>query len=151
VRIWLDTEFNDYKGELISIGLVAENGDTWYGVRRWYDPSPWVRANVITVLDQEPERDYELQVKLTAFLSKYEDCIIIVDWPEDIAHFCNFLITGPGERIETPSLTFVIKRNLANTAITSRIPHNALEDAKALMESDLEIECGPTSAYVNQD
>ena len=151
MRLWLDTEFNGYLGELISIGIVDEHGKEYYGVRRWYDPKPWVRANVIPVLNGEKETDPVLQRALEAFLKPYSHCHIIVDWPEDIAYFCNFIVTGPGERIETPPLTFEIKRHLPNTKDTSLIPHNALEDAKALRRSDEDDGSHPTRRYVDQD
>lgn len=60
----------------------------------------------------------------------------IADWPEDVAHFCNFLITGPGTRIDTPPLTFEVRRDLD---AVSKIPHNALEDARAMRLKYLEI------------
>jgi hypothetical protein len=33
MKLWIDTEFNEYRGELISLALVAEDGREWYGVR----------------------------------------------------------------------------------------------------------------------
>ena len=33
MKLWIDTEFNEYKGALISLALVAEDGREWYGVR----------------------------------------------------------------------------------------------------------------------
>ena len=32
--------------------------------------------------------------------------VIVADWPEDIAQFCNLLMTGPGEMVPVPPLTF---------------------------------------------
>jgi hypothetical protein len=56
---------------------------------------------------------------------------IIADWPEDISHFCNALLTGPGTRLNTPRLTMEVRRDLHGD---SKIPHNALEDARAIAE-----------------
>ena len=33
MKLWIDTEFNEYRGALISMALVAEDGREWYGVR----------------------------------------------------------------------------------------------------------------------
>ena len=57
---------------------------------------------------------------------------IVSDWPGDIAHFCNFLEWAPGERIGPDVMTFKVRRDLPDTSTTSAIPHNALEDARAL-------------------
>ena len=62
------------------------------------------------------------------FLGGFDDIHIIADWPEDIAHFCAALIVGPGERINTPLLMMSVVRIEG----VSKIPHNALEDAKGL-------------------
>jgi len=130
--MWIDTEFNEYRGALISMALVAENGSEWYGVRFCHDPGFWVREHVMPVLGQSPQQDEDLVQELRHFLAQFDACDIIADWPEDISHFCNFLVTGPGERIDTPPLSFEIQRDLPNTADISAVPHNALEDARAL-------------------
>lgn len=52
--------------------------------------------------------------------------------PGDIAHFCNFLEYRPGDRIGPDLMTFEVRRDLPDTSKTSAIPHNALEDARAL-------------------
>jgi hypothetical protein len=43
------------------------------------------------------------------------------------------LITSPGMRIPTPGMTFIMDPNLPNTSQYSKIPHNALEDARAFL------------------
>jgi hypothetical protein len=43
MQLWIDTEFNEYRGALISMALVAEDGREWYGVRFCDDPGWWVR------------------------------------------------------------------------------------------------------------
>ena len=67
--------------------------------------------------------------------------MIIADWPEDIAQFCNLLVTGPGEMIELRRLTFrVVPMNNFSTAANSRVPHNALHDARALRDHMLQVD-----------
>jgi hypothetical protein len=136
MRIYIDTEFNEYKGELISLALVAENGSEWYGVREMTEtPGPWVAKHVIPVLGHNPTPDALLKSSLAEWLSTFNTVHIIADWPEDISHFCNFLITGPGERIGPNNLSFAVIRDLPNTAEISKIPHNALEDARSLKKA----------------
>lgn len=134
MKIYLDTEFNDYRGELISLALVAENGQEWYGVRHYANPSPWVAEHVIPVLYQTPEEDATLQRSLHAFLTSFDCVHIVSDWPGDIAHFAHFLEYAPGERIGPDQLMFEVRRDLPDTSTTSRVPHNALEDARAIRQ-----------------
>ncbi len=128
MNCYIDCEWNDFRGELISMALVAEDGRELYFALGCPDPSPWIAEHVMPVIGIDPVPRYIAQAKLKTFLSVYSDVHIIADWPEDIAQFCNFLITGPGERINTPNLTFEINRSLDSTSL---VPHNALEDARA--------------------
>ena len=130
MNIYIDTEFNDFGGELISLGMVDETGRDFYAVLNCQDPSPWVAANVIPVLGQPYASLRMLQQRLQAWLSAYRTAHIVADWPEDIAHFCRALITGPGMRLDTPPLTMEVRRDLDSGA--SAVPHNALEDARAI-------------------
>jgi hypothetical protein len=60
---------------------------------------------------------------------------LAADWPEDIAQFCNLLVTGPGEMIDLRYLTFrVVPLSNFSTAENSKVPHNALHDARALRD-----------------
>jgi hypothetical protein len=52
VKLWIDTEFNEYRGALISLALVAEDGREWYGVRYCDDPGWWVGEHVMPHLNQ---------------------------------------------------------------------------------------------------
>lgn len=140
MRLWIDTEFNEYRGALISMALVAEDGSEWYGVRFCDDPGWWVKEHVMPFLNQEPGRDVALRASLDNFLRCFDSVHIVSDWPGDIAHFCNFLEYAPGERIGPDSMTFEVRRDLPDTATISRIPHNALEDARALARGALEAE-----------
>lgn len=132
MKLFIDTEFNEYKGELISMALVAEDGREWYGVRFCDAPGWWVGEHVMPHLNQAPERDSDLRSSLAAFLGGFESIHIVSDWPGDIAHFCNFLEYRPGDRIGPDTMTFEVHRDLPDTATTSAIPHNALEDARAI-------------------
>jgi hypothetical protein len=137
MKFWLDTEFNEYLGELISLALVAQDGREWYGVRHTTESvGAWVREHVLPVLGAEPQNDLDLRVSLIQFLAQYETHEVIVDFPEDIVYFCRFLTPGPGEWRGPDSMTFTLRDDLPDTSKTSAVPHNALEDARALMKGD---------------
>lgn len=141
MRLWIDTEFNGFRGELLSIALVAENGEEFYEILAFpANIDPWVAEHVLPVMncDGEMPRVQKLagrvRQELQQFLMRFDTIHLIADWPEDIAHFCRLLLTDkPGERINTPPLTMEIVRFDAG----SDVPHNALEDARAMKRFDL--------------
>ena len=126
--IYIDCEWNSYKGELISMALVPREGVPFYEVLECKNPHPWVAENVIPVLNKDSISYDQFQANLQEYLQSFDDVIIIADWPEDIAYFCNALIIDAGDRLDTPRLEFHIER----VDPVSELPHNALEDAKAL-------------------
>lgn len=131
MKLWIDCEFNSYKGALISIALVDAEDRTFYEVVHCPEHIvPWVEDNVIPVLHKAPTSRRLAQFKLEAFLEAYTNVHLIADWPEDIQHFCELLIVGPGTRIDTPRLTMEVRRDLDGAK--SAIPHNALQDALAI-------------------
>lgn len=129
MNLFIDCEFNGFQGELISMALVDEQGNYFYEVLRCAHPTPWVTGHVMTVLNKSPIERSSFQQKLAAFLSSYRVVNIIADWPEDLSHFCNMLISGAGRRLVTPPLSMAL---CTDVQFQSRIPHNALEDARAL-------------------
>lgn len=131
--LYIDTEFNGFQGELISMALVDERGQFWYRSLGCEAPTPWVAENVMPVLGIAPTSRREMQTSLQQFLAGYSAVHIVADWPEDIEHFMAALITGPGQRIDTPPLTVAVRRDL-NSA-KSAIPHNALADAIAICQA----------------
>lgn len=130
MRLWIDCEFNSFQGQLISLALVADNGDEFYEVLWCGDPHPWVAEHVMPILGQMPISKERFQQKLQTFLNQYVDIHVIADWPEDIKHFCESLITGPGYRLNTPPLTMEVVRIDSG----SELPHNALWDARAFRD-----------------
>lgn len=137
MRIWIDTEFNDFKGDLISIALVAEDGHEFYESVGCENPGQWVAENVMPKINKEPIPLELMQFRMRDFLMQFESVHIVADWPEDIAYFCDLLIFGPGLRFDTPPLTIEIRRDLDATSL---LPHNALADARAIMRKHLELE-----------
>lgn len=134
MKFYLDTEFNGFGGELISLALVSEQGHEWYEVLNYehLEIDDWVKENVIPVLNKDPISKIAFATSLTLFLNKFEKTEITADWPDDIAYFCKSLITGPGKMIPLFSkIRFELDLNLSTK--DSKIPHNALEDARSLI------------------
>ena len=133
MRLFLDTEFNGHRGDLTSMALVDSDSRYWYEVLDCKNPVPWVKDNVIPVLKKKSISFPKFQESLHNFLSTnyHEALIVIADWPVDIKYFCEVLITGDGSTcMDVGDLTFHVYRHLSTNK--SKIPHNALEDAKAL-------------------
>ncbi len=150
MRYFLDTEYNGFGGELISIALVPEHGDQeFYAVL----PLPaqvhgWVERNVLPYLrlvppglDAEPVSREQAAFELARFLAADPDPLVVADWPEDLAHLCNLLVTGPAEIVDIQRLRLEFHRTPGfSTARNSRVPHNALHDARSLRDFVLGME-----------
>lgn len=128
MNLYIDCEFNEFKGELISVALISDYDDKFYEVLPCDNPKSWVAQNVIPILMKDAISLTELQNKLHEFLNQFDSIHIIADWPEDIKHFCDLLIVGAGLRLNTPPLTMEVLR----VDSISDVPHNALYDAIAL-------------------
>lgn len=131
--LYLDTEFNGFAGELISMALIEPGGSFFYGAR--YLPQkidPWVMQNVVGKIGIETSSDDEFRAALHVFISKYDNPTIICDWHADAAHFFEWLA---GHDYGS-SLDFACNMRVLKTPPgqpQSRNPHNALADATALM------------------
>jgi hypothetical protein len=136
-RVYIDTEFNGFNGRLISMALVAEDGNEFYEVLECRNPVEWVQINVMPFLQKEPVDVHIFQSKLQQFLWQYKSVELIADWPEDIKHFCSALITGPGNCLNHPPITMTIRQDLSSSE--SKLPHNALYDARAIADEDLSL------------
>ena len=149
MRYFLDTEFNGFGGALLSLALVPEDGGEFYATLACDDPlHPWVERNVMPYMDTVPvglisERlsRGDAAIALSHYLAIDPQPLILADWPEDIAQFCNLLMTGPGEMVPVPRTTFqLVPLAGFSTAANSAVPHNALHDARALREHILGLE-----------
>jgi hypothetical protein len=143
MRYFLDTEFDGFGGPLISLGLAAELGDQDYYVvlPQAGDTTPWVERHVMPYLRSVPDGLYqELDAvaaahDVAAYLRPDPDPEIVADWPEDIALFCRLLLIGTADIVDIGSLRFRFLRTPGfSTARNSRVPHNALHDARALRD-----------------
>lgn len=136
MRIFLDCEFNEFKGELISLALVSDDGREFYESVGCENPGAWVAQHVMPILNTPTVTRDLFQLRLRFWLAQFETVHVVADWPEDIAHFCQSLITGPGYRMDTPPLTMEVLRIDAE----SELPHNALADARGIRAAVLAAE-----------
>jgi hypothetical protein len=132
--VFIDAEFTSFKGELISLALVADDGSELYVVRR-FNPMfchNWVLENVVPILGQEPEDDETIKRKVAAFLNRHKGHKIYFDWPEDGVHLLELLVEPHGVMRDVGDLELHLIRDI-NTMST--LPHHALHDARALMDA----------------
>ena len=133
MNIYIDCEFNGFGGQLISMALVAEDGEEFYEVAPLLEEvDPWVAEHVIPILNKDAVSPHNFKQKLYRFINQYNEIHVIADWPDDIRYFCEELIVGPGLMKHTPAkMTMEIIRDINSM---SKLPHNALEDARAIAE-----------------
>jgi hypothetical protein len=145
MKYYLDTEFNEFGGELISLALVREDGKSIYLVYPILEKyGDWVKENVVPILWDIPLPVAQLEAWkllnnedgahiIQEFLSGDPQPFIITDWPDDIRYFCQAIITGPGTMINIPGLVFQMFRiDAYPTTLEGAVQHNAWHDANAL-------------------
>lgn len=135
MRLFIDCEYNGWRGTLISMALVPEQGEPFYQVLRLdgVQPTPWVRENVLSVLSYTGEEIHPVTLStfsslLQKYLSQWKEVTVVANWPDDIKYFCEVITPSPNTLINVPLLNFEIR----TVKIKSEIPHNALADALAL-------------------
>jgi len=149
VRYFLDTEYNGWGGTLLSLALVPDDGEELYLTLDWAgELEEWVERNVAPYLDMVPDSLVSPRLSRTDaaraiahYLAGDPNPLIVADWPEDIALFNALLVTGPGTMAEVPPLTFsFVELSGFSTAANSKVPHNALHDARALRDHVMGLE-----------
>lgn len=149
LRYFLDTEYNGWGGALLSLALVPDHGEELYLTLDWDGVlEQWVERNVVPYLDMVPDSLVSPRMSradaarmIAHYLAGDPDPLIIADWPEDIALLNALLVTGPGVMAEVPSLKFqFVSLGGFSTAANSKVPHNALHDARALRDHVLSLE-----------
>ena len=149
LRYFLDTEYNGTGGALLSLALVPDDGDELYLTFQTDEPIvDWVQKHVVPYLDMVPEQlkcprltRKDAAHALERYLRHDAEPLIFADWPEDIAQFCGLMITGPGDMVELRYLTFrLVPMSNYSTAANSKVPHNALHDARTLRDHVLAME-----------
>ncbi len=98
----------------MSLALVPDDGEELYLTLKSEEPLlEWVERHVVPYLDMVPDplawprlgRE-EAADALERYLRHDEDAVIVADWPEDVAQFCNLMVTGPGDMIDVRYVTF---------------------------------------------
>jgi hypothetical protein len=149
LRYFLDTEYNGWGGALLSLALVPDDGEELYLTLDWQgELEPWVERHVVPYLDAVPEPLISSRMNrpdaaraVAHYLAGDPDPLIVADWPEDIAQLSMLLVTGPGVMAEVPGVTFrFVSLTGFSTAANSKVPHNALHDARALRDHILSLE-----------
>src|SRR6476660_4273073 len=143
MRYFLDTEYNGWGGALLSLALVPDPGEALYLTLDWDGHlEGWVERHVVPYLATVPAGLVSPRMSradaartIAHYLAGDADPLIVADWPEDIAQFNALLVTGPGTMAEVPGLTFqFLPLSGFSTAANSKVPHNALHDARALRD-----------------
>lgn len=135
-RLYLDTEFNGFGGELLSLALVADAGD-W----QWYeclDPpgliwNAWVHEFVLPRFGQAPIPGGEFRRRFVEFIASFDRPEIIADWHTDVMHFCKLLDGGRFEESVPFEGSFTVIQTPPGQPQPEN-PHNALSDAIALRD-----------------
>jgi len=131
--LYLDCEFNGYRGKLISLALYNPNGDHFYEVADykfyWEPIEPWVIANVLPKLNKEPLDEPYFGLKLREYLLKYPYDTIYSDWPEDFSLLLQ-LLCGPRGLKYVHTLKFELITVEEKAENLNK--HNALNDALTL-------------------
>jgi len=149
MRYFLDTEYNGWGGALLSLALVPEDGEELYLTLDWSGAlEPWVEKHVVPYLDTvadslvSPRLSRDDAARMLAhYLAGDPEPMIVADWPEDIAQLCNLIVVGAGVMAEVPPLRFeFMPLSGFSTAANSKVPHNALHDARALRDHVLSLE-----------
>ncbi len=116
MRFWYDTEFleDGRTIELVSIGVVAEDGREYYAVSSEFDPDraiPWVRRNVLDKLPSPADRAWRSRERirddLLAFLTEPGEPIELWAWYAAYDHVALAQLWGamPGLPLAIPRFT----------------------------------------------
>jgi hypothetical protein len=137
-KLFLDCEYNGFGGKLMSMALVPEDEtkpEFYREIEFTGQLEPWVRDNVVPHFTEVPVSHLRFQSDLAQYLFTVGECTIVADWPDDIRYFCESLITGPGQRINTPrNIRFELDFSIE---YESEVPHNALHDARGIRKTYL--------------
>lgn len=127
--LFVDCEFNGFGGELMSMGIAASDGQEWYQVRAMpSDLDPWVARHVVPVLNAPLVGDEAFRRRLHNWLTQFQKPHVVADWYTDLVHFFE---SFRGDS-HAQSLAFPCTAEIRPCKYTSAVPHNALEDAKAI-------------------
>jgi hypothetical protein len=88
-----------------------------------------IAENVIPKLEDQKRVSREIAARMVAaYLCADNEPVVIADWPEDLSNLMMLAIITPDVTYRCMTIPGFV------TADQSKVPHNALEDAKALKE-----------------
>lgn len=140
--LYLDTEFNGYGGELISLALYnpAKMNGFYEVIAIPQVIQEGVDENVIPKLGKEAIGRRVFRDKLRDYLKRFPNLVIVADWPADFQHFFAQIMREGHWEVDIP-----LRAELINSGeVLSQIPHNAYADAKALAEWHIDHLVGST-------
>lgn len=139
MRCFIDCEFNGGHGELMSMAIVSEDGQrVFYEVVEHKQPTvEWVVENVVPILDKPALPSAAFKERLKKFLDAFPKLTLIADHAADLFYFTQQIIGAEGWMMIEYQLDMRV--DPAISAKKSTRKHNALEDAKALRLSWLQI------------
>jgi len=150
MKYFYDTEFYERpnKMDLISIGIVAEDGREYYAINKDADlgwianRNPWLKDNVIEQLYDDPHESWkptsQIRRELKEFFSPHDDDIELWAYYCAYDHVALMWIFGPmiDKPDHLPMYTHDIKVEAKRLNIDTKLPrqakghHNALADAR---------------------
>ncbi|MFT4043617.1 MAG: polyadenylate-specific 3'-exoribonuclease AS [Gordonia sp. (in: high G+C Gram-positive bacteria)] len=146
MRFFYDSEFieDGRTIELVSIGVVAEDGREYYAVSTEFDPSragDWVRANVLPKLPSPSSPHWrsrrQIREELLAFLTEVDDTVELWAWVGAYDHVVLCQLWGPMTALPRalPRFTRELKQRWeeAGSPALPTAPddaHDALSDAR---------------------
>lgn len=136
--LYLDTEFNGWQGQLISLALFnpADPVKSFYEVLGPLpkDPTTWVAEHVLPVLDRMPTQAHVFRARLRDYLKRVAEeapLTVVADWPADVEHLMYWMaIEGAPWKLNVEMTILLVDSG----ELKSVRPHNALSDARALWE-----------------
>lgn len=137
MRYYVDCELNGTGGQLLSVGVVRQDGVSFYAVLPLYQiPDPWVAVNVLPWLSRKPEEIAVVSARLAAFLEQDAGLhTFVADWPEDLQHLMSLMIKEKLKRYPPRVFRCLLLELYGFVASEhSAVPHNAQEDALALRD-----------------
>jgi hypothetical protein len=155
--IFFDTEFTNldpYKGEILSLGMVKENGEELYlELECDAECSDWVKENILPTLKDKKITREEAIVRINKFIGENKTIMMAFVNQYDTIYFYK-LFNGPDTPfywmpIDFASILFSLgyePEDYLNRGkifgrlgidLSKYIQHNALEDAKLLRETYL--------------
>jgi hypothetical protein len=143
MKLFLDTEFTDFIDiDLISIGIVSEDGREFYAERTDYDVSacsPFVRVAVLPQLNQGEVLQggkAEIGKRLCEWLNEFSSIEICTDYFGDWELLLD-LLDAQGSRLTTTIAYLNIAKHIDTRDVemywkqNGRRSHHALHDARA--------------------